>query len=410
MNAVLYIHGMGGNAGESAFYAPLFLGRDVIGLDYKTFTPRETGKEIKDAVVSLKKRYADVLVIANSIGAFFLMHSGTCGLISRAYFISPVVDMESMISGMMARAGVDEKELEQKGVIETGEGALSWEYLSYVRTHKPVWNTPTFILYGGGDETVAYGDVKRFAMTHNARLTVMEGGEHWFHTDEQMQFLRSWMIKNENGAKAMEASGIVIRSEKKEEQREVEELIRDSFWNVYRPGCLEHYVIHVLRGDKAFVPELDLVMEKDGRIIGQNMFMKTVIENDGGGVTDVLTMGPICIANDLKRKGYGKFLLDRSLELAAEMGFGAVLFEGNIKFYGNCGFDYARNFGIRYHDLPEGADSSFFLCRDLIPGYLKDVTGVYQTPEGYYVDEDAAEEFDKSFEPKEKLRLPGQLF
>ncbi|MBO7548364.1 MAG: N-acetyltransferase, partial [Clostridia bacterium] len=119
---------------------------------------------------------------------------------------------------------------------------------------------------------------------------------------------------------------------------------------------------------------------------------------------------PICIANDLKRKGYGKILLDRSIELATEMGFGAVLFEGNIKFYGNCGFDYARNFGIRYHDLPEGADSSFFLCRELIPGYLKDVTGVYQTPEGYYVDEDAAEEFDKSFGPKEKLRLPGQLF
>ncbi|MCR5649242.1 MAG: GNAT family N-acetyltransferase [Oscillospiraceae bacterium] len=150
-------------------------------------------------------------------------------------------------------------------------------------------------------------------------------------------------------------------------------------------------------------------MEKDGKIIGQNMFMKTVINADDGRDVDVLTMGPICITPELKRKGYGKQLLDYCLERAAEMGFGAVLFEGNIKFYGTCGFDYSRNFGIRYHDLPEGADSSFFLCKELIPGYLKGVTGVYQTPRGYYVDEAEAEEFDKGFPPKVKLKLPGQL-
>ena len=92
------------------------------------------------------------------------------------------------------------------------------------------------------------------------------------------------------------------------------------------------------------------------------------------------------------------------------MGFGAVLFEGNIDFYGKSGFSYARNFGIRYHDLPEDADDSFFLCRELIPGYLDDVTGVYQTPKGYYVDDKDVEEFDKDFPPKEKLKLPGQIF
>ncbi|MBO7405822.1 MAG: N-acetyltransferase [Clostridia bacterium] len=200
-----------------------------------------------------------------------------------------------------------------------------------------------------------------------------------------------------------------IRSERPEDFRAVEELIRESFWNVYRPGCLEHYVIHVLRSDPAFIPELDFVMERDGRIIGQNMFMKTVIEADDGRVIDVLTMGPICVANDLKRRGYGKKLLDYSLEKASAMGFGAVLFEGNIGFYGKSGFDYASRFGIRYHDLPEGADASFFLCRELIPGYLDGITGVYQTPPGYYVDESAAEEFDRAFPEKEKLKLPGQL-
>ena len=220
-------------------------------------------------------------------------------------------------------------------------------------------------------------------------------------------------------------SNYIIRLEEKKDYRDVENLVRESFWNVYRPGCSEHYVIHVLRDDPAFVPELDFVMhlsvqendpgdhsvaEQDGMLIGQNMFMKTVIEADDGREIPVLTMGPIGITPELKRKGYGKKLLDYCLEKATEMGFGAVLFEGNIGFYSHCGFDYASKFGIRYHDLPEEADSSFFLCRELIPGYLDDVTGVYQTPQGYYVKDEDVEEFDKQFPPKEKKKLPGQLF
>ena len=205
-------------------------------------------------------------------------------------------------------------------------------------------------------------------------------------------------------------SDITVRLEQKEDFAAVENLVRESFWNVYRPGCSEHYVIHVLRGDPAFVPELDFVMEKDGRLIGQNMFMRAVIEADGGGTVDVLTMGPICITPELKRRGYGKKLLDCSLEKAAALGFGAVLFEGNIGFYGKCGFDFASRFGIRYHDLPEDADSSFFLCKELKAGYLDGVTGVYQTPKGYYVSDADVEEFDKRFPPKQKLKLPGQLF
>ena len=208
----------------------------------------------------------------------------------------------------------------------------------------------------------------------------------------------------------MEMKDVIIRLEKKEDERAVENLIRESFWNVYRPGCSEHYVIHVLRNDPAFIKELDFVMEKDGELIGQNMFMKTVINCDDGKDIEVLTMGPICIANEYKRKGYGKILLDYSLEKAKELGFGAVLFEGNIEFYSKCGFDFASKFGIRYHDLPEDADSSFFLCKELKEGYLDKVTGVYQTPKGYYVKDEDVEEFDKQFPPKQKLKLPGQLF
>lgn len=203
---------------------------------------------------------------------------------------------------------------------------------------------------------------------------------------------------------------IVIRLEKKEERREVENLVRESFWNVYRPGCLEHFVLHELRNDADFVPQLDLVMLLDGRIIGQNVFVRAAIKSDSGEDLSIMTMGPICIAPEFKRQGYGKILLDYSLERAKEMGCGAVCFEGSIGFYGKSGFTYASEFGIRYHGLPEGADQSFFLCKELAAGYLNGVTGEYSTPAGYFVDEAAAEEFDKRFPPKEKLKLDGQIF
>ena len=202
----------------------------------------------------------------------------------------------------------------------------------------------------------------------------------------------------------------IIRLERTEEHRETETLVREAFWNVYRPGCLEHYVLNQLRNDKAFVPELNFVMEKDGRLIGQNMFMRAVIKADDGSDLPVMTMGPICITPELQGKGYGKILLDYSLEKAAELGCGALCFEGNINFYGKSGFTYASEFGIRYHGLPEGADASFFLCKELKNGYLDGISGEYTPPKGYFVDEAQAEEFDKQFPPKEKLKLPTQLF
>ncbi|MBQ8575745.1 MAG: N-acetyltransferase [Clostridia bacterium] len=202
----------------------------------------------------------------------------------------------------------------------------------------------------------------------------------------------------------------IIRLERTGEHRETETLVREAFWNVYRPGCLEHYVLNQLRNDEAFVPELNFVMEKDGRLIGQNMFMRAVIKADDGSDLPIMTMGPICITPELQGKGYGKILLDYSLEKAAELGCGALCFEGNINFYGKSGFTYASKFGIRYHGLPEGADASFFLCKELKNGYLDGISGEYTPPKGYFVDEAEAEEFDKQFPPKEKLKLPTQLF
>ena len=210
----------------------------------------------------------------------------------------------------------------------------------------------------------------------------------------------------------MNTENITIRLEKEEDYREVENLVRESFWNVYRPGCLEHYVLKSLRNDPDFVPELDFVMEKDGRIIGQNIFVRAVIKADDGRDIPIMTMGPICIAPELKRQGYGKVLLDHSLEKAKELGCGAICFEGNILFYGKSGFTYASAYGIRYHGLPEGADASFFLCKELIPGYLDGITGEYATPKGYFVCDENPEDFaayEATFPYKEKLKLPGQL-
>lgn len=208
----------------------------------------------------------------------------------------------------------------------------------------------------------------------------------------------------------MNEDRLIIRLEKTEEYREVENMVRESFWNVYRPGCLEHYVLNQLRNDPDFIPELDFVMEEEGKLIGQNMFMRATIKADDGRDIPIMTMGPICITPERKRKGYGKILLDYSLEKAKELGCGAVCFEGNIDFYGKSGFTQASTFGIRYHGLPEGADASFFLCKELIPGYLDGITGEYATPQGYFVDEEATEIFDQAFPVKEKLKLSGQIF
>lgn len=195
-NAVIYIHGKGGSASESEHYKPLFPDCDVIGFDYKTFTPWETGQEIRSAVEKLKTEYDSVILVANSIGAFFSMNAGIDSLIERAFFISPIVDMEKLIADMISWANVTEDELKTRGVISTSFGEdLSWEYLCYVRDHPIKWDCPTAILYGSRDELTFYDTISAFAEKHGASLTVMENGEHWFHTDEQLRFFDAWIMK-----------------------------------------------------------------------------------------------------------------------------------------------------------------------------------------------------------------------
>lgn len=207
----------------------------------------------------------------------------------------------------------------------------------------------------------------------------------------------------------MSEKNITIRPETKSDDRVVENLTREAFWNVYRPGCMEHYVLHCFRTDPAFVPELDLVMELDGTLIGHIMYARSEIACSDGRALPIMTFGPISIAPEYKRQGYGKCLLDYSMEKAKEMGAGALAITGNILFYGKSGFVPAKSKGIRYADDP---DASYLLIKELTPGFLSGISGTYKDPEGYFVcerDPDGFAQFEATFPEKEKQKLPGQL-
>lgn len=207
----------------------------------------------------------------------------------------------------------------------------------------------------------------------------------------------------------MSEKNITIRPETESDDRAVENLTREAFWNVYSPGCMEHYVLHCFRTDPAFVPELDLVMELNGTLIGHIMYARSEIACSDGRALPIMTFGPISIAPEYKRQGYGKCLLDYSMEKAKEMGAGALAITGNILFYGKSGFVPAKSKGIRYADDP---DASYLLIKELTPGFLSGISGTYKDPEGYFVcerDPDGFAQFEATFPEKEKHKLPGQL-
>ena len=193
----IYIHGKGGNAEEANHYRSLFTGSDVIGFDYISQNPWDAQIEFSKFFGSCSKGYDEVILIANSIGAFFAMSTLAEKNISKALFISPIVNMEKLIADMMLLANVTEDTLQSKKEIPTAFGeTLSWEYLCYVRKHPIKWNIPTCILYGGKDHLTSRETISEFAEKQGADLTVMEDGEHWFHTAEQMQFLDDWIRRS----------------------------------------------------------------------------------------------------------------------------------------------------------------------------------------------------------------------
>ena len=208
-NLIVYVHGKGGSAQEAEHYKSLFPRDEVIGFDYRSQAPWEAEKEFPAFFAEQQNRCEHLTLVANSIRAFFALSSLDETLVDNAFFISPIVDMEALICRMMQWSNVTEQTLAAKREIPTNFGeTLSWEYLCYVRQHPIFWNVPTCILYGGHDDLTSIETVSAFAKRHHAELTVMSGGEHWFHTEEQMQFLNEW-IRGHAAKQEHAAAGII---------------------------------------------------------------------------------------------------------------------------------------------------------------------------------------------------------
>ena len=320
----MYVHGRGGSAAEAEHYRPLFPGCEVIGLDYRGAEPWTAGPEILAAVRDAKDRYGSVTLIANSIGAFFSMCAGIGGMLRKAYLISPVTDMEGLIRGLMAAENVTEAELREKRRISTGFGEdLSWEYLSYVREHPVEWNVPTEILYGSRDELVPYGSVSAFAEKHGCGLTVMEGGEHWFHTEEQMRFLDAWITKKQRKERSgvLKTSRLILKA--------LEDADRDTLIRMASdPRVKETYMLPDLESreqEDAFFGRLKALSEdKDHFVFGIYLDRELIgFLNDcetGGGSIE---MGYF-ISPERWGRGYASEALGAAVEELFRMGYERV--------------------------------------------------------------------------------------
>lgn len=193
-NLVIYVHGKGGSAAEADHYKPLFPEAEVIGFDYHSQSPWEACEEFP-AYFNMQRSRCDCLtLIANSIGAYFAMSALNQKHVDSALLISPVVNMTRLIEAMMKWANITEQQLCAQKEIPTEFGeTLSWDYLCYARSHPISWNIPTAILYGEADNLTSYETISAFAEQTGSQLTVMKGGEHWFHTEAQLQFLDCWI-------------------------------------------------------------------------------------------------------------------------------------------------------------------------------------------------------------------------
>ena len=324
---VLYIHGKGGSVAESGHYAPLFPGCEVRGLDYRADTPWEAGGEIRAAVQAAAAQGQSVTLIANSIGAFFSMHAGVGGMVERAYFISPVIDMEGLIRGMMAGAGVTEAELQARGEIPAAGGeTLSWEYLQYVRTHPLRWEGPAEILWGGRDALTSREAVTAFAAACGAGLTVMEEGGHWFHTPEELRFLDAWI----RGAE--QAWPFRIRSERLSPEAYVDFLRHTDLGSQYPKERFAERIPRLLENASISLT----ARSRDGRLAGVLL-----------GLTDFaywLYVTDLGVDRDFVRQGIGRALMRAALEAAGgekDIAVYLIANEQAVPFYEKLGMKRA---------------------------------------------------------------------
>ncbi len=198
---------------------------------------------------------------------------------------------------------------------------------------------------------------------------------------------------------------INIRNEKETDYRRVEEITRKAFWNLYVPGCVEHYLVHIMRSHDDYIPELDFVIEVDNEVIGNIMYTKAKLIDESGKEKDILTFGPVCILPEYQRKGYGKKLIEYSFEKAAELGYDVIVIFGNPGNYVSLGFKSCIKYNVC---LDNGAYPTAMLVKELKPGALDGRKWVYHQSSVLDINEQEAQRFDEGFEPLEKKYRPSQ--
>ncbi len=196
-----------------------------------------------------------------------------------------------------------------------------------------------------------------------------------------------------------------IRNEVEEDYKKVEEITRKSFWNLYIPGCFEHYLVHVMRSHEDFVAELDFVIEIDNEIIGNIMYTKTKLIDESGEVKHILTFGPVCILPEYQRKGYGKKLIQYSFEQALALGYDVVVIFGNPNNYVCNGFKSCKKYNIC---LEDGTYPAAMMVKELKPDVLDKRKWFYYQSPVFEIEEQEAKNFDAGLEPMEKKYQPSQ--
>lgn len=200
-----------------------------------------------------------------------------------------------------------------------------------------------------------------------------------------------------------------IRLEKESDWREVETITREAFWNKYRPGCTEHFILHRFRNLPDFIPELDYVLEDEGKVIAHIMYCRAEIRTDDGHRLPIVTFGPVSVLPEYQGRGYGEELIRFTMTQAEQNGFGAVAITGDPGYYHRFGFVSGHSINVFYNDMPRTEAASFFMVKEIQKGFLHGCTGVYCDPQGYLADDAEVEAFDQGFPHKEKKRLQCQL-
>lgn len=203
---------------------------------------------------------------------------------------------------------------------------------------------------------------------------------------------------------------IIIRKETKKDYYEVENLTREAFFNVYRPGCVEHLVVHNLRNDDSFVKDLSYVIEEDGKIVASIFYALGSITNPNGDLEKVLIFGPVSVLPSFQKKGYGTQIIEYTLGLAEKLGYTAVIITGSPDYYGRFGFEPCSLYDIYYEGMPKTEPAPFFMIKVFDKEKVKNLSGVYSDPKCYFVSDEDVEAFDKKFPAKEKVKKEGQIF